>query len=46
MMLESCAEVIWGVLFTPLHSQSGEVSQGRITLELKFMVPDDKLSHI
>lgn len=42
----SCAEVIWGVFFIPLHRQLGEVSQGRITLELKLMVSDDKLSHI
>lgn len=41
-----CAEVIWGVFFVPLHSQFGEVSQGRITPELKLMVSDDKLSHI
>lgn len=46
MMLESCAVVIWGVFFIFLHSQFGEVSQGRITLELKLMVADDKLSHI
>lgn len=39
----SCAEVIWGVFFIPLHRQFGEVSQGRITLELKLMVSDDKL---
>lgn len=45
-MLESCAVVLWGVFFLSLHSQFGEVSQGRITLELKLTVADDELSRI
>lgn len=41
--LRCCTEVIWGVVFI---SFTGRLFQGRITLELKLMVSDDKLSHI
>lgn len=35
VMLQSCAEVIWGVVFISFTANSGRLFQGRITLELK-----------